>query len=398
MGDTPPLVLVGVTGGVAAYKTCEIVRRLVEAGRDVRCALTPDAARFIGPQLLARAHAQARARRPPGARRQLPAPRRRARRRRRLHRAVHGQHAREAGRRPGRQRRHAERALDARAAARRAGDERAHVAPPGDAGQRRAPARARASCSSGPPRARSPRASRAWAGWPSRAEIVAAIEALLAPATGPLAGRRVLVTAGGTREPLDGVRFLGNRSSGGWASRSPPRRAPRGAEVVTLLANAAVRPESGVVVEVETTEELRARGARARRVGRRRADGGGRGRLPARRRLQAGKRERGGAWSLELEPTADVLAALGRTPPAGPGARRLRGRGRRRRRARRGQAGAQGRRPDRAQRRLAQRHRLRRRRQRGRARRAPTARTHVPRAPKRVIAGAVLDRVQQLLS
>ena len=46
-------MLVGVTGGVAAYKTCEVVRRLVEAGRDVRCALTPDAARFIGPQLLA---------------------------------------------------------------------------------------------------------------------------------------------------------------------------------------------------------------------------------------------------------------------------------------------------------------------------------------------------------
>ena len=42
-----------MTGGVAAYKTCEVVRRLVEAGRDVRCALTHDAERFIGPQLLA---------------------------------------------------------------------------------------------------------------------------------------------------------------------------------------------------------------------------------------------------------------------------------------------------------------------------------------------------------
>ena len=41
MEDAPPLVLVGVTGGIAAYKTCEVVRRLVEAGRDVRCALTP---------------------------------------------------------------------------------------------------------------------------------------------------------------------------------------------------------------------------------------------------------------------------------------------------------------------------------------------------------------------
>src|ERR1700712_3552563 len=53
MGDSPPLVLIGVTGGVAAYKTCEVVRRLVERGRDVRCALTHDAERFIGPQLLA---------------------------------------------------------------------------------------------------------------------------------------------------------------------------------------------------------------------------------------------------------------------------------------------------------------------------------------------------------
>ena len=53
MQGAPPLVLVGVTGGVAAYKTCEVVRRLVESGRDVRCALTADAARFIGPQLLA---------------------------------------------------------------------------------------------------------------------------------------------------------------------------------------------------------------------------------------------------------------------------------------------------------------------------------------------------------
>ena len=53
MRDAPPLVLIGVTGGVAAYKTCEVVRRLVEAGRDVRCALTHDAERFIGPQLLA---------------------------------------------------------------------------------------------------------------------------------------------------------------------------------------------------------------------------------------------------------------------------------------------------------------------------------------------------------
>ncbi len=70
------------------------------------------------------------------------------------------------------------------------------------------------------------------------AEIVAAIEALLAPAAGALAGRRVLVTAGGTREPLDDVRFLGNRSSGRMGAALADEAGARGAEVVTLLANA----------------------------------------------------------------------------------------------------------------------------------------------------------------
>ena len=60
-------------------------------------------------------------------------------------------------------------------------------------------------------------------------QIAARVEQLLAP--GSLAGRRVLVTAGGTREPLDSVRFLGNRSSGrmGVALAEEARR--RGAEV-----------------------------------------------------------------------------------------------------------------------------------------------------------------------
>src|SRR5262249_58255665 len=70
------------------------------------------------------------------------------------------------------------------------------------------------------------------------AEIVARIEQLLAPPS--LAGRRVLVTAGGTREPVDSVRFVCNRSSGrmGVALAEEARR--RGAEVVLLAANLAV--------------------------------------------------------------------------------------------------------------------------------------------------------------
>ncbi len=199
------------------------------------------------------------------------------------------------------------------------------------------------------------------------AEIVAAIEALLAPASGPLAGRRVLVTAGGTREPLDGVRFLGNRSSGRMGVALAAEASARGAEVVTLLANADVRPEAGVVVEVETTEELRARGPGTRRMGRRGAHGGGRGRLPA--RADPGRQARAGRGVVARARAHRRRArGAGRTPPA---------------RARCWSASqprtaptssaprpsaAQGRRPDRAQRRLAQRHRFRRRRQRGRAR------------------------------
>jgi phosphopantothenoylcysteine decarboxylase/phosphopantothenate--cysteine ligase len=141
------------------------------------------------------------------------------------------------------------------------------------------------------------------------AEVTAAIEALLAGPAGPLAGRRVLVTAGGTREPLDGVRFLGNRSSGRMGAALAAEASARGAEVVTLLANTKVRPEAGVVVEVETTEELerealaRADWADVVLMAAAVADY-----RPA--RIQSGKRERGGTWSLELEPTADVLAAL----------------------------------------------------------------------------------------
>jgi phosphopantothenoylcysteine decarboxylase/phosphopantothenate--cysteine ligase len=139
-------------------------------------------------------------------------------------------------------------------------------------------------------------------------EIVAAVEALLARAL-TLAGRRVLVTAGGTREPLDGVRFLGNRSSGRMGAALASEASARGADVVTLLANGTVRPESGAVVEVETTEELErealARSGWADVVLMAAAVADYR---PAER--QEGKRERSGSWSLELEPTADVLAAL----------------------------------------------------------------------------------------
>jgi phosphopantothenoylcysteine decarboxylase/phosphopantothenate--cysteine ligase len=86
-------------------------------------------------------------------------------------------------------------------------------------------------------------------------EIAARVEQLLAP--GSLAGKRVLITAGGTREPLDSVRFVGNRSSGrmGVAIAEEARR--RGAEVILLAANLQVEAPVGVeTIPTPTAEAM----------------------------------------------------------------------------------------------------------------------------------------------
>jgi phosphopantothenoylcysteine decarboxylase/phosphopantothenate--cysteine ligase len=73
-----------------------------------------------------------------------------------------------------------------------------------------------------------------------------------------LAGRTVVVSAGGTREPLDPVRFLGNRSSGRQGVALARAAAARGAEVTLVAANVSLPDPAGVkVVRVETTEQLR---------------------------------------------------------------------------------------------------------------------------------------------
>jgi phosphopantothenoylcysteine decarboxylase/phosphopantothenate--cysteine ligase len=91
--------------------------------------------------------------------------------------------------------------------------------------------------------------------------IGAAALALVDPEGKPrpqdLAGRTVVVSAGGTREPLDPVRFLGNRSSGKQGVALARTAQARGARVTLVAANLAVRPPAGVrVVPVETTAEL----------------------------------------------------------------------------------------------------------------------------------------------
>jgi phosphopantothenoylcysteine decarboxylase / phosphopantothenate---cysteine ligase len=89
------------------------------------------------------------------------------------------------------------------------------------------------------------------------ATILAAVEGELSVAGGPLDGLRVLVTAGGTREPIDAVRYVGNRSSGRMGLALAAEAARRGADVTLIAANLALPKPSGVrAVEVETAAEL----------------------------------------------------------------------------------------------------------------------------------------------
>ena len=93
---------------------------------------------------------------------------------------------------------------------------------------------------------------------PEPDEIAAAALALLHPHTQDLAGRHVVVSAGGTREPLDPVRFLGNRSSGRQGVALARAARERGAAVTLVAANVTLPVGHGVdVVAVETTEQLR---------------------------------------------------------------------------------------------------------------------------------------------
>ncbi len=96
---------------------------------------------------------------------------------------------------------------------------------------------------------------------PEPEAIVAAAVRLLRrpPAAADLSGRRVVVSAGGTREPLDPVRYLGNRSSGRQGYALATAAAARGARVTLVAANTTLPDPAGVQVErVGTALELRA--------------------------------------------------------------------------------------------------------------------------------------------
>jgi phosphopantothenoylcysteine decarboxylase/phosphopantothenate--cysteine ligase len=93
---------------------------------------------------------------------------------------------------------------------------------------------------------------------PDPSEIFAVCLRVLSGRTRDLAGRRVVVSAGGTREALDPVRFLGNRSSGLQGYALARTAVARGAHVTLVAANVALPDPAGAgVVRVESTAELR---------------------------------------------------------------------------------------------------------------------------------------------
>jgi phosphopantothenoylcysteine decarboxylase/phosphopantothenate--cysteine ligase len=145
---------------------------------------------------------------------------------------------------------------------------------------------------------------------PAPERLLARVEAALPAGERPWDGLRVLVTAGGTREPIDPVRFIGNRSSGRMGIALAAAAARRGADVTLIAANVALPAPAGVRrIEVETAAELAAAAAAE---------------FPATHVLlmaaapadfrpaeaAAGKLQRDGALDLHLEPTEDILAAL----------------------------------------------------------------------------------------
>ena len=248
-------VLLGVTGGVAAYKSAYLARRLVEAGAEVRTVMTASATEFLGPQTLAAITGHRPVLEMFGDRSVSPhielaqwaevfliAPATAAT----LSRIAHGL---------------SEDVLSATVLATRAP---VVLAPAMHTEMWEHPATRRnmalirsdghhvvgpatgalAGGDTGPGRMADPDA------------IVDKAESLFGP--GPLTGRNVLVTAGGTREPIDPVRYVGNRSSGKMGNAVAAEAARRGAGVVLVTAAAAPDAAGIEVVVVETAADMAA--------------------------------------------------------------------------------------------------------------------------------------------
>ena len=297
-------ILLGVTGGIAAYKACELIRLLVVAGHDVLPLPTRGAERFVSSETL---YALARATPPADPYPHLQdadllvvAPLTANT----MARLAHG---------------HADDLLTEAALAH---DGPVIVAPAMNTQMWIHPAtqanletlRSRGVHVIGPATGELGEGQVGIGRMAEPEEIAAAAMGLLGVASttrSSLVGRSVVVSAGGTREPLDDVRFLGNRSSGRMGVAVASAARDRGATVTLLAANLLVPAPAGVeVVETGTAAELR-REALARVdadvivMAAAVADY-----RPAER--VDGKRPKDGEpWLVELVPTADVARALG---------------------------------------------------------------------------------------
>ncbi len=298
-------ILLGVTGGIAAYKACELTRLFVKAGHEVIPLVTPGAQRFVTEETFL-----ALARRPPGhdlyphltrADLLVIAPCTANT----LAKLAHGI---------------ADNVLTEAALAHRGP---VLVAPAMNPRMWASPAtranadtlRARGVELVGPDEGELAEGEWGVGRLADPALIHERAEQLLVP--GSLAGRRLLVTAGGTREPIDSVRFLGNRSSGrmGVALADEARR--RGAEVILLGANLAVEAPFGVeTIPTPTAESMLDAALALADVDVALLAAAVADYRPA--EALAGKRPKDDrAWTVELEPTADVARALGERKTAG---------------------------------------------------------------------------------
>ena len=293
-------VIVGVSGGIAAYKACELVRLLVQAGHEVTPVLTPEAETFVGVKTFEAL-----------ARREMP---------RELYphlveadllviaplsantlaKLAHGL---------------ADNVLTQTALA---FDRPVVAAPAMNPRMWSSPAtqanaetlRARGVELVGPDEGETAEGELG-VGRMSEPEAIFELVASLLAKREQLRGRRVLVTAGGTREPLDAVRFLGNRSSGRMGAALAAEARRRGAEVTLVGSNLLVPAPVGVdVVEAPTAEDV-ARETLARGD----ADVVVMAAAVADYRPSEPSEEKrpkdGGSWTVTLEPTTDVLHELG---------------------------------------------------------------------------------------
>jgi phosphopantothenoylcysteine decarboxylase / phosphopantothenate---cysteine ligase len=300
-------ILLGVTGGIAAYKACTLVRLLVRAGHEVEPVVTAGAERFVAAETF-----RALARRAPSDEpyphlgkwdvlviAPLTA--------NTLARLAHGL------------------ADDVLTEAVLAHDGPVLVAPAMNTRMWQHPAtqanvatlRSRGAELVGPAEGELAEGEEGVGRMAEPDEIALRIEELLTVNEGPLYGRRVLVSAGGTREPLDTVRYVGNRSSGrmGVALAEEARR--RGAEVTLLAANLAVSVPPGVeVVQTPTAADLEREAllrADADVVVMAAAVADYRPSAPS----DSKRSKDGKEWVVELQPTTDVLAAIGSRHRAG---------------------------------------------------------------------------------